>query len=191
MQRKYILSKQNEREITRDFTYAISHFVKERKRFTFEEDCIRNQQSTVETCGFEYVSMITRKKFASGTKVQTECSFEKFGAPLIVFTNQINDCTYGENFEVVAWEKGCNVWQIVPDIEKEPKLIGQFLFPIETNSKVKLGVEFFKKRIEISINGRKYNLINPHFPEEFYVGFTACEGINRFYFFAIEESELC
>ena len=189
MKRKYVLSKGNKKRITRDFTYAISHFVKERKTFTFEKDCIHNQTSTVETYGFEYVSMITRKKFSCGTKVQTECSFEKIGAPLIVFTNEINDCVYGVHFEVVAWENGCNVWWILPSFEKEPRLIGQLSFPIIEKSKIELGVEFFKKEIEISINGRKFNVLHPDFPEEFYVGITACEGLNYFYSFVIEDGK--
>lgn len=181
--------------VKKDFFYAYSPNCKDYVTFTEEKDCVVNTFNE-KINDFDYVSMITLDRFAPGTKVTTHCSFEKFGAPLVVFTDDLGPDafgrpTYGLHFEVVAFEEGCNVWHIVPaapGAEKpiKPTKIGLTRFPIADNSIIELTVEFLEKKILITINGNPLEVAHEDLPERFHVGFTACEGINRFYDYTVE-----
>ena len=54
------------------------------------------------------------------------CSFEKYGAPLITIANAIGKDEngyplYGDHFEIVAYESGCNVRFITKALEGSGK----------------------------------------------------------------------
>ena len=93
---------------------------------------------------------------------------------------------YGLHFEVVAWERGCNVWHIIPYPERTErpimptKILAQS-FTIKPDELIDMRVRVEHGRIDIEINGNSFSVENPDIPDSFYIGYTACEGINKLY----------
>ena len=173
-----------------DFLQAYSPAVKARASFTQKKDAVVSGWNDAIN-DYDYVSFVTAEKFAAGTKASVRCSFDKFGAPLIVFTNDLNGDVYGLHFEAVAFEEGINVWHIVKSEPGSPKpvtvkKIGFTRFPVAAGEPFTLTVEFGYKEIRVSINGNGVTVACEDIPEEFHVGFTGCEGVNRFYEFTVE-----
>ncbi len=191
MKKTYILK---DTKITDSFFYSYSPICKKYEGFNYEDDCIVNSVDS-KTNGYDYISILSKEKLKDGDTIQTKCSFEKFGAPLIVISNDIRDVNgrkqYGLHFEIVAWENGCNVWHIIPYPERterpiNPTLIGKEIFKIEDNSPIDISVCVKNKELIIDVNGHFLKVSHEDIPETFYAGITACEGINRFYELSIE-----
>ena len=181
--------------IARDFDYVYSPNSKSYPVFKQEKDCIVNRFDTGLN-DYEYISILTKQKQKEGVTVSTKCSFDSYGAPLIVFSDDVIDCEDGRkryrlHFEVVAFEEGCNVWHIVPFPERterpiKPTLIGKARFPVADGSKIELSTKIEKGKITVTVNGESFTVTHPEIPGECHVGITACEGINRFYSLCIE-----
>lgn len=191
MKKKYILKKDSWQ--SEDFAYVYSPVCKTFGKFMQEDDHIRNFTADGE---FEYISMISKTRYSTGAKIWLKCSFDSFGAPLIVLADDVkNDGQikrYGLHFEVVAYENGCNVWKIIPFPEKIERpiattKIGTWAFKIEEESIVNISLQVEEKCFKIEVNGIEFEVKNDDIPENFHVGFTACEGINRLYEFSVEE----
>ena len=182
--------------IRENFNYAYSPHAKRGSTFRQYQSCVSNFAPENKN-EFEYVSIISKKRYGEGTIASAKCAFGKFGAPLIVFTDDMTDDgdgwkLYGLHFEVVAYEGGCNVWHIVPDPSNEkrpikPTRIGAAEFEILPDELIDICVKFGHKKISITINGNSFDVANEDFPERFNVGITACEGPNEFFEFTIEE----
>ena len=119
MREKYIFN--NEFRMEDKFIYVSSPASKSKNKFIQKEDYMENSYNE-EIKDYDYISIITKEKYNDGVTVRVKCSFDKFGAPLIVYTDdykQLEDGSYqyGLHFEVVAYENGCNVWHIVPGKE--------------------------------------------------------------------------
>ena len=175
-----------------DFIYATSPVTKAKKTFPDAEAGVITVGYNEEISDYDYISVITKEKYGCGTTATLNCSFDKKGAPLIVFTSPLGENkVYGLHFEAVVYEGGLNVWHIVPCPERierpirPTKLLGE-KFEITNNEITKLSVHFLKKALEITVNDKKFTVECEEFPEEFHVGFTACEGICRFYDFTVE-----
>ena len=189
---KYIFQKDGWKKD--DFVYAYSPACKEFPKFIQENDCIVNKEG-LGLCGYQYISIITKAKYKKGVKVTTNCRYDKFGAPLIAFTNELwekdGNVMYGAHFEVVAYEDGCNVWLIKPNPEgPRPtivKKVGSLPFKLQDGCLVTITVEILDKKIAIDVNGNIFEVADEEIPDCCHVGITACEGINRFYDFEIIE----
>ena len=124
-------------------------------------------------------------------EITLECDFERRGAPLVVFTDELVERDgkpyYGEHYEVVAFEEGCNVWHNTPTGELDPKRALKTCklhfesIPTPNRSRVTLTVRFLDGGIKVVMNGSEFSLDIPGMPKEFAFGITACEGINRLY----------
>lgn len=180
-----------------DFRYAYSPACFDRVEFKQEDDCVVNGTGK-SLFGYEYVSILERIARKTGVRVQTECSFEKFGAPLIVFSDDIQvnergEWIYGKHFEVVAYEEGINIWHIVPCYENKerpikPTLLASKKFNIDANSRIVIKLEVLKDCIKTWVNGEFLEIAVEDLPQnELWVGVTACEGINRFYSLTVED----
>ena len=175
-------------KISEDLEYVYSPACKEYKTFRREKACIVNAEG-LGLAGYEYISLLSKQRYPSGTKVSTDCRFDSFGAPLIVFSDDVREINgrkiYGLHFEVVAYENGCNIWHIIPDPEKKAPtcvtLVGSAEFSIANGVLVQISVEIKDKKIIAVINGNRLEVEHSDVPENFHVGITACEGINRFY----------
>ena len=157
-----------------------------------EKDCIVNgiDQSTN---SYEYISMVTEKEYGTGVKIETNCSFEAFGAPLIVFSDDFHkgengEWYFGVHYEVVLYEGGINVWYVNlnKDVMKWESLLA-LKFPVSAEKTHLLSVKILEKSLDITMEDVHVVLGVKDLPKEFRVGITACEGINRFYDCKIEE----
>ena len=180
-----------------NFVYAASAVVSYRAEFRQEEGGLVNARIELEdkkaaSQDFEYISVVEKERVKLPVELEVECSFDKFGAPLIVFSEEMNEKEngwkeYGEHYEAVLYEGGINMWHITPKKEGGQKVEAvvkaKHAYPAGTwlTMTVKLtrdGIEAqcggFTARGECSL------------PEEMYVGFTACEGINHFRRFETE-----
>ena len=183
-----------------DFLYVYSLEAKTHTEFDVEEDCVVNRYNAEQKTNsfpYDYISMVTKKQYESCVRVKTQCSFEKFGAPLIVFSNELVEKDgvhyYGAHFEVVAYENGLNVWYIIPNNEPNAQRrvktakIACLDFPVEANTRLDLEVTVKNKTIYARMAGQELSVSHEQIPENFHVGITACEGVNRFYSFEIEK----
>ena len=181
-----------------DFLSCASVRVPYRLEFGQEEDCIHNVGADRLGDEYAYVSLVRREPSQLPCLVETECSFVSYGAPLALLAEAVDRLPdgrwqYGRHIEIVAWEKGVNVWDLTPDPQapkgqRTVKLAG-FQFPIAGGEKARLAVRAFSDRLEIGISAGERTasftcacaLRGP-----VYAGLTACEGENRFYSFAVE-----
>ena len=175
-----------------EFRYVYSPLFTPIPRMKQESLCIVNDGDATSN-KYDYVSMVTEKKYAVGTRVEMKCSFEKFGAPLIVFSDDMyrggnGEWYYGRHYEIVLYEDGINVWglNMNPGIKKYENLMS-LRFPVSAGEIHVLSVKIQKSALEIVKDDLKVILRVPDLPSEFHVGLTACEGINRFYEYTIEE----
>ncbi len=181
-----------------DFMYVYSPIVKTYPTFVCEDNCLSNRFD--KTIGdYEYISLVTKEKY-NRAKLSVVCDFHKYGAPIIVFANDIYSAEgkdgathlfYSVHFEIVAWENGCNIWHIVPfpDRAEHPvkptKLLANS-FAIKENTPVTITAEVEKGRLKGDVNGIPFYIEHPDIPAEFHIGYTACEGINRLYQMTLE-----
>lgn len=192
MKEKYRFQK--EFDLEEAFKYVSSPASKSKRKFCQNENYIENSYNE-EIQDFDYISIITKEAYEGEVTVRTTCSFDTFGAPLIVLTDdnkRLEDGTYqyGLHFEVVAYENGCNVWHIVPGKDEKNPIevtkVNSMEFPIEEKSKIEMEVTVKKKTMYIKINDKTMVASHPDLPEKLHVGITACEGINQFYDFEVE-----
>lgn len=177
----------------KDFMYVYSPIVKTYPVFEMADNCLSNRfDHTIND--YEYISIISKDSYKAA-KLNVKCDFDKYGAPIIVFCNDIGEALgkdgkkhlfYGVHFEVVAWEQGCNIWYIVPYPERaehpvKPTKILAESFKIDDESLIDMTVEVKNGKIFATLNGREFSVSHPQIPEEYHIGYTACEGINKLY----------
>lgn len=192
MKEKYIFNEKFNLE--EKFIYITSPVSKSKNKFIQKEDCIENSYNE-EIKDYDYISIITKEKYSDGVTVRVKCSFDKFGAPLLVFTDdykQMEDrgYQYGLHFEVVAYENGCNVWHIVPGKEEKNPIdvtkVDSREFAIADKSVIDMEVTTKDKKLFIRVNDETFVAEHGDIPKQMYVGITACEGVNQFYEFEVE-----
>lgn len=174
-------------------TYAYSCRFSETPVFEQLDDCIVNRANSCQEQGFDNITLLTKEKCFPGTRIETKCSFDHFGAPLITIAdNLIPDengvLRYGDYLEIVVYENGVNVWRMY---YKEGKVTWDLLLGVEFALAEKeihtLSAEILKDRLIITANERKMTLHVENMYKSFHVGINACEGINRFYSMKITE----
>jgi len=176
--------------------YANSFRWNDNPKFIQEADHVHNRKVSDEKVGYDNICRMTREKYGYGTKVSTTCAFDSFGAPLIVIAEElIPDGSgfprYGEYFEVVLYESGINVWRMHMDEDRRVtwhKALG-VEFPVSALEPHELSVTIKQDYLIIEACGRKMILRVYDLPEKFHLGIDACEGLNRFYSFAVESAE--
>ena len=192
MGEKYIFN--NEFNLEDKFIYVSSPASKSKKKFVQKENCIENTYNE-EIKDFDYISIITKEKYNDGVTISVKCSFDTFGAPLIVLTDDYKSLEdgsyqYGLHFEVVAYENGCNVWHIVPGKEEKNPIdvtkVNAIEFPIEEKSMIDMEVTIKSQKLYIRVNDQSFVAEHEEIPNQMHVGITACEGINQFYEFEVE-----
>lgn len=179
-----------------DFEYAYSLVANSFNKFTEQKDHLSNGFNN-EINGYDYISIVHKQKHAVGVKASADCSFDNYGAPLITFANSLwtdenGFLRYGDHYEVVAYENGCNVWYITEAPKGSPRPFKvenciRLRFKIEEKSRVSLSVKACDKMLSIEVNEASFDIPAPYLAKDMYVGITACEGINRFYSAKIEE----
>ena len=180
-----------------DFSYAYSLVATSYCEFSEASDHIHNGYNE-EIGGYDYISIVHCEKGATGDVISTKCSFDSYGAPLLTFANEVwtdgeGHLRYGDHYEIVAYENGCNVWRITraPEGSTRPFVAENCLrlrFPMPENTPFTLRVELLAKRFRVELAEASFDLPAPFLGEEVYIGLTACEGVNRFYEMEIQHN---
>ena len=174
---------------TDEMTYAYSWRFPETPVFVQKDDCVENLKNPAASCaGYDFISLLTKKKFGAGTKITTRCAFEGDAAPLIVFADELDtdengSKRYGNYFEVVLYKNGINVWRLWKQADGTVtwhKRLG-VEFPVSEGDIHTLSVEMKKDDLVIEADGRKITLRAEDFFPACHIGINACEGICRFY----------
>lgn len=180
-----------------NFVYAASTIVTYRREFTQEAEGLVNARIELEDKkaayqDYEYISVVGREPVEVPVLLKTECSFDKFGAPLIVFSEEITEKEngwkeYGEHYEVVLFESGINIWHITPKKEggQQVEAMCKARLPFAAGEMTELSVKLTRDGIEAQA-GELVAKVSCSLPERMHVGFTACEGINHFRSFSAE-----
>lgn len=188
---------------TKDLFYAYSpHTLEkktfapaEKKSFTDGEFLCADNSYNENIKDFDYISVLSREKFTAGTSVRIKCAFKGYGAPLIVFTDDITDegdfVRYGLHFEAVVHKGGVNMWHIIPFPENKARPIKSTnilneKFPLPEETLIEMTIKFKNKSVTVSLDDKSFEVSNENFPESFHIGFTACEGYCAFTEFEIE-----
>ena len=179
----------NETALTHAYTYRFPYT----NRFVQNDDCIENGQNPAMPDGFDYLSLMTREKYSLGTKITTRCSFSGNAAPLLIFSDTLDECEdgfrrYGNYFEVVLYKKGINVWRLW---RKEDGTVAWHKrlgveFPVSENEVHTLSVELKENYFDIDLDGMIFHLRAEDLFPSFHLGITGCEGPCRFYDMDIE-----
>lgn len=181
-----------------NFVYARSTIVKYWAEFKRDEAGLVNGRIELEdkSAAFQdyaYISAVERESVSLPVELKCVCSFDKFGAPLIVFSEALNEngegrYVYGRHYEVVLWEEGINFWDLEPTAEGGQKTVSllQAKMPFPAGEMTELTVRLTREGIEAQA-GELVAKVECSLPEKMYVGFTACEGINHFASFSREE----
>ncbi len=156
-----------------------------------EQSCVRNGTNAEMHDGFDYTSLLTKERYPHNTTITATCSFEKFGAPLLLFTDHVQtddagNLWYGGCYEIVLFEEGINVWKHFM-AGNEVKWVKLFFaaFPVNSQERYTIRATLLEQGMEFAVNKRKYFLRIENLPAEMHVGFTACEDINRIYHFSV------
>jgi len=158
-----------------------------RRPFMQEADAIVNDTPKKELNAHAYCSLLCKEQLNAPAHIECVCAFERFGAPLIVFTDDLIQTddgfpAYGHHFEVVAFEEGINIWDL--NGTAQPILAGKMRFPVKAGQFIELSVRVEPGSLTVSLGGETETFAIPNLPASFRAGFTACEGVNRFYSFA-------
>jgi hypothetical protein len=142
-----------------------------------------------------YTSMLLKKKFKGNLTISSTMSFDHRMAPLLVITPAYGKDKKGipehrEHFEIVLFDKGLNVWHHYytngkPHWRKAAYMRTDFKPGEKYNLTVKLKFTKSGPVMTIVCGGKEFGYTDDSLPKEYYVGLTACEGINRFYDFKV------
>lgn len=175
-----------------NFVYAYCPRFPFSPEFVQKNGYIENSVNPDMRDGFDYVTALLCEKYES-VKLTLECSFEKYGAPLItiaedVFKNEEGNLIYKNYHEVVLWEGGINIWHL-KDEEGSVKIkkLAALDFPLEGGKRHTFSAEIVKGGIKAVCGSYSFYVAIPTLPEKFYAGITGCENINKFYSLEIEE----
>lgn len=174
-----------------EFRYTYSPACRTYPEFGQESRCIVNRPAP-DGGAYEYISMVTKKEYAPGSVFSARCSFEHYGAPLIVLADGLREgpdgiARYKDHFEIVAYEGGVNVWHIEPEGGGvRPENLTRQKFSVPPKTAVLLTVKTSRDGLSVCLQDTRFTL-PVRLPERFYAGITACEGIDRFYEFTARE----
>jgi hypothetical protein len=168
-----------------------------------EPDGIRNQtppgatpaellgKSSPET----YSSMVVARPFEGNLTVRASFTFDDQMAPLIVLAPELgkdakDQPEYREHFEVVAYDKGINVWHHTwADGKLAWKKAAYWNFELKPKVRYALEVQVNHSSrgpmLVVKLDDREMGYLDTSLPTKCYVGITGCEGVNHFYDFSV------
>ena len=178
-----------------EFVYAASGKVPYRPPFWQEADGVSNDYPTPPEGwdNYQYVSAVLEAPVKLPVRLAIDTRFDAFGAPLIVFAEKLDTLPdgrlqYGKHYEAVLYEGGINLWQIEPQGGDKQRVTAlcKAKLPFPANTWTRLECEITPEGI-VARAGELTAQAQCALPETLFVGFTACEGVNHFRSFEVEE----
>jgi len=143
-----------------------------------------------------FATMILRQKFMGPAVMTSTMAFDHQMAPLILITPEYaadakGRPEYRNQWEIVIYNKGIYVWQHFwngGQCTWRPAAHCKSEFQPMTRHRltVELGIHPGGKELKIRCGETAFSFFADALPDTYYVGLTACEGLNRFYDFQIE-----
>lgn len=180
-----------------EFVYAASGKVPYRPPFWQEADGVSNAYPTPPEGwdNYQYVSAVLKEPLRLPMRLAIETRFDAYGAPLVVFSEGLTELPdgrlqYATHYEAVLYEGGINLWKIVPQEADRQQVTAlcKAKLPFPANVWTRLTVEITREGI-VARAGDLTAQAACTLPQELFVGFTACEGINHFRVFEAEACE--
>jgi hypothetical protein len=142
-----------------------------------------------------YSSMVVSRPFEGNLTVRTTFAFDDQMAPLIVLAPELGKDAkerpeYREHFEIVAYDKGVNVWHHTW-VEGKPawKKAAYWNFELKPKTRTVLEVQVNHSShgpmMIVRLDDREMGYLDASLPTKCYVGITGCEGVNHFYDFSV------
>ncbi len=134
-----------------------------------------------------YTSMVWKDKVRGEVTIRVTLAFVQRMAPLIVLAPTLGRDAkgrpeYREHLQVVLYDKGVNVWHHFYENDRPShKRAAYARFPLKADTPYVLEVKKRRKNLQISVAGHTFGYRDESLPDEFYVGITGCEGVNKFY----------
>ena len=151
-----------------------------------KDDCVENDG--------RHTSMLLKKKFAGDVTLRATMAFADRMAPSIVIATGVGKTpdgktVYNEHLEVVLFDEGINVWTLhTVDNRSIWKLTAFCRFKLTGNTAYKLQVTKKGKELAITVDNHTFGYSEESLPDDFYVGITAAEGVNRVFDFAVAQA---
>lgn len=146
--------------------------------------------------GETYTSMLWKEKLSGNVSVSVTMEFDDRMAPLIVLAPEIGKSDkgypeYREHYEIVLYDLGLNVWHhFYKDGKPYWKKAGYFRIPFKPGQKYKVTVKVNRTSrgtmLTVKAGDYEFGMLDDSIPDEFYIGVTGCEGVNRFYDFEVK-----
>lgn len=147
-----------------------------------------------------YVSMVLAGAVCSRrATIQATMAFEYRMAPLLVLANDLGEDSQGnpeyrEHWEIVLYDQGINVWHHEMREGRPYWSLAAFLqAPFAANQPHRLAADIERTpkghRLTIRCGGMVFGCLLPQLQNEYRVGLTACEGVNRFWDFSLKADD--
>ena len=155
-----------------------------RSEWLQNSDCIENNGN--------HTSMVYKKKFKGDMTISSTTAFADRMAPAIVIVSKLGDAVDGskvfdEHIEIVIWDEGVNIWRLhTVDGKSLWEKTAFWKFKLTKNNMYKLEVTKTGKALSVKVDGQTMGYVDSSLQEEYYVGITGCEGVNRFYNFTVK-----
>lgn len=139
-----------------------------------------------------FTSMVYKEKISGNFSATTTLEFLVNQSPGMILCGEIgnsddNKPEYRESIEIYAWHKGVNIWRhVLKDGKWTYTLAAYGSFTLKPNTRYKLDVQRKGNELSVAIDGHNFGYLEASLPGAVYVGPVGCEGVNRFYDFAIE-----
>ncbi len=140
--------------------------------------------------GESYISMLLKEPVTGSVRLSTDCVFDGRMAPLIVLSKELTP-VHHEHLEVVLYDRGVNLWHhFYHDGKPSWKLLAFLDLDLAVGKKHTLTADVIctkkGKFLLMGCNGNTFGCrLADDWSDTYYVGFTACEGKNRFYNFSV------
>lgn len=183
---------------TDEIAYAYTYRFPGAPEFLQQEDCVENRPDSAGTfgCDWENISVLSRRTYTAGARIETRCAFFGSGAPLITVADRMYDengvSKYGDYLEIVLYRNGVNIWRMQMDGEKTVtwnKMLG-VEFPVSEGDIHTLAVEVVSDGLRVEADAHRIFWRCTDIYETFHLGIDACEGLNRFYSLEITENQI-
>lgn len=161
--------------------------------FIQEQDCVADPLDDRFNGKYAYISALTREMYCNGADARLRCSFEGYGAPILMIVEDMEldaqgDAHYGNCIEAVIWKHGVNVWRYhLRDGQVHFVHAMADFTPLEEGKIHDLRIKVRDQMLQIEVDGKRSSVYIPDMPEKFWVGAALCEGVNRLYSLEVNE----
>lgn len=142
---------------------------------------------------YAYISYTYKNPVTAPCSLQSTFQFDAFGAPTWYYAEEIlqedGKWILGTHIEATIWEEGINFWHLeLRDHQHKVTLLHHEKFAPEAGVPHQIEMMIEPDRVGARLDGHEAWIPFDAYSKG-YAGFLACEGINRFYDFTVQNKE--